>query len=147
MAVFYVPGRGGDMAYLEWSDDLRVGVRDVDEQHQRLVSMINDLHTAMQEGRGKDILGPTIAGLLDYTVVHFATEERYFDTYEYGDAADHKSQHQGFIEQVDDFRQGFTEDRLMLSIDVMDFLSTWLVEHIKGSDRAFGPFLNEHGVN
>jgi hemerythrin len=34
----------------------------------------------------------------------------------------------------------------MLSIDVLDFLSTWLVEHIMVSDRAFGPFLNERGV-
>jgi len=134
------------MSYLEWSDDLRVGVADVDRQHQTLVAMVNDLHTAMQEGRGKDILGSTIAGLIDYTVVHFATEERYFGTFGYADAAVHKAQHQGFVEQVEDFRRGFDEDRLMLSIDVMDFLSTWLVEHIKGSDRAFGPFLNECGV-
>lgn len=135
------------MAYLEWDDDLRIGVQEVDVQHQRLVSMINDLHTAMQDGRGKDVLGHTIAGLLDYTVVHFATEERYFDAYEYGDSGAHKLQHQGFVEQVGDFKRDFNEDRLMLSIDVMDFLSTWLVEHIKGSDRAFGPFLNQHGVS
>lgn len=134
------------MSYLEWSEDLRVGVADVDHQHQKLVAMVNELHTAMQKGHGKDILGSTITGLIDYTVVHFSTEERYFDAFGYPDAAVHKTQHQGFVERVTDFQQGFDEDRLMLSIDVMDFLSTWLVEHIKGSDRTFGPFLNERGV-
>lgn len=135
------------MSYLEWSDELRVGVGDVDDQHKRLVAMVNDLHEAMQRGRGKDVLASTIAGLLDYTVVHFTTEERYFDVFGYSDAPAHKAQHEGFVHQVEDFQQGFRDDRLMLSIDVMDFLSTWLVEHIKGSDRAFGPFLNQHGVS
>jgi hemerythrin len=134
------------MSYLEWSEDLRVGVADVDQQHQRLVAMVNELHTAMREGHGKDILGSIIAGLVDYTVVHFSTEERYFDAFVYPDTAAHEAQHEGFVERVADFQRGFDEGRLMLSIDVLDFLSTWLVEHIMVSDRAFGPFLNERGV-
>jgi hemerythrin len=135
------------MSCLRWSDDFLVGVADVDRQHRRLVEMVNELHSAMLEGRGKDVLGGTLVGLVDYTVTHFATEEAYFDRFGYPGAVEHKTQHQGFVEKVADFKQGFDEDRLMVTLDVMDFLSTWLVEHIKGSDKAYGPFLNERGVN
>lgn len=37
------------------------------------------------------------------------------------------------------------EGRLMLTLDVMDFLGEWLVAHIQGSDKAYAPFL--HGKN
>lgn len=134
------------MPYMLWNEDLRVGVAKVDEQHQTLVAMINGLHAAMLEGKGKSVLGPTIDGLLDYTVTHFGTEEAYFDALGYPDAAAHKAQHKEFVNKVADFREGFEEDRLLLSMDVMDYLSDWLVTHIKGNDRAFGPFLNERGV-
>lgn len=109
--------------------------------------MVNDLHSAMMEGRGKDVLGGTLADLVDYTVTHFATEEAYFDRFGYPGSVEHKAQHQGFVEKVADFKQGFDEDRLMVTLDVMDFLSTWLVEHIKVSDKAYGSFLNQRGVD
>jgi len=134
------------MAFLTWSDNLAVGVADVDAQHRELVDLVNRLHVAMSEGRGKALLGATIDALVDYTQVHFTTEEAYFDTYGYPDADSHRLEHEAFVARVADFKQGFDEDRLMLSLDVMDFLGDWLVGHINRRDKAFGPFLNERGV-
>ncbi|MDZ4179837.1 MAG: hemerythrin domain-containing protein, partial [Coriobacteriia bacterium] len=71
----------------------------------------------------------------------------YFDRYGYPEVDAHKAQHQDFVSRVEDFKRGFDEGRLFLSLDMMDFLALWLVEHIQGSDKAYGPFLNEHGVN
>jgi hemerythrin len=141
------PDEGGfEMPYLQWSEELAVGVADVDAQHRWLVELVNALHAAMQQGKGKAMLGSTIDRLFDYTVAHFSTEEAYFERFGYPAAAAHRLQHQGFVAKVADFKQGFDEDRFMLSLEVMDFLSDWLVEHISTSDKAFGPFLNEHGV-
>jgi hemerythrin len=134
------------MPYLQWTESLRVGVADVDAQHRTLVELVIELHTAMLEGRGKDLLGSTIDALIDYTVKHFSTEEAYFDAYQYPSATAHRLQHQDFVAKVEDFRKGFEQDRLMLSLEIMDFLSDWLVKHISRSDKAFGPFLKEHGV-
>jgi hemerythrin len=131
---------------LRWTEDLRVGVEEVDRQHQRLLYLMERLHHAMLEGRGKEVLGHTIDELLEYTVTHFATEERLFRAHHYPAEASHKSEHQYFIDKVTDFKHGFAEDRVMLSLDVMDFLSEWLVDHISETDKAFGPFLNSRGV-
>lgn len=135
------------MRSLEWNESMRVNVASVDQQHQELVRMIGALNDAMAAGASHEVLGQTITGLIDYTRTHFATEEAYFDRYGYPGAGTHKAQHEDFVSRVGDFKRGFDEGRLFLSLDVMDFLGQWLVEHIQGSDKEYGPFLNERGVN
>lgn len=130
------------MAYVTWSESLRVDGGEIDEQHKQLVGMINELHDAMGAGRGTAILGDIVAGLINYTRIHFAAEERHFGATGYPDATAHKAQHAQFVATVDDFKRGFDEGRVMLSLDVMDFLSEWLIEHISVSDRAYAPYLS-----
>lgn len=131
------------MAYLNWNDNLSVNVPVIDEQHQKLVSLINQLHDAMAQGHGSAVLGGIIRGLVDYTQIHFRDEERCFEASDYPDCATHMAQHEAFVSRVTDFQQGFAEGRLMLSLDVMDFLAEWLVEHIQGTDMSYAPFLAE----
>ncbi|MBT7185719.1 hemerythrin family protein [Candidatus Bathyarchaeota archaeon] len=134
------------MAFIDWSDELSVQVAEIDQQHQKLVAMLNELHDAMREKKAKDALGRIIKGLVDYAGTHFATEEKYFDQYGYPGAATQRREHKEFVAKVSEFKQGFDEGRLMLSMDVMDFLENWLVTHIQGSDKKYGPFFNEKGL-
>lgn len=134
------------MPMVEWNDSLRLDIAVIDSQHRQLVDMLSGLHDAMAQGQGKERLGATITGLVDYATTHFATEEAYFARYGYPDADVHAEQHRGFVEKLEDFHTGFEQERLFLTLDLMDFLSTWLVDHIKGSDRAYAPFLNAQGV-
>ena len=129
------------MAYLDWNDNLSVNVRVIDEQHRELVRLINRLHDAMTQGQGQRVLGETVAGLIDYAQIHFRTEEGFFDASDYPGSVAHKKKHEEFVEKVTDFKQGFDEGRLMLSLDVMDFLAEWLVKHIQGTDKTYVPFL------
>jgi hemerythrin len=135
------------MALLEWNQSMSVNVAVIDQQHRELVRMICALDDAMAAGASHQVMGETISGLIDYTRTHFATEETYFDRYGYPEAAAHKAQHRKFVEHVEDFKRGFDEGRLFLSLEVMDFLGEWLLEHIQGTDKAYGPFLNERGVS
>jgi hemerythrin len=130
------------MAYLDWNDSLSVNVPVIDEQHQELVRLINQLHEAMTQGQGHRVLGETVEGLIEYAQIHFRTEERYFDASDYPDSVAHKKKHEDFVVKVTDFKQGFDEGRLMMSLDVMDFLVDWLVKHIKGTDKTYVPFLS-----
>jgi hemerythrin len=135
------------MKLIEWDDDsMSVNVQEIDQQHKQLVKLINELHDAMRERKTKDTLGKIIQGLIDYTGSHFATEEKYFDAFGYPEADAHKATHQEFVAKVMVFQTGFTEGRLLLSLDVMNFLREWLVDHIMGDDHRYGPFFNEHGL-
>jgi len=35
----------------------------------------------------------------------------------------------------------------VLSLEVMNFLKDWLMNHIQGSDKKYGPYLNSHGIH
>lgn len=135
------------MALIQWSDSLSVGVSEIDKQHQTLVKMINDLHDAMRQAKGSDVLGPLLNGLIDYAGDHFKTEERYFVRFSYPDIAAHKKAHADFVAKVLDFKSRFETTAVGLSLDVMNFLSNWLQSHIKGEDKKYGPFFNAHGLS
>ncbi len=132
---------------IEWSDELLVGNAAIDQQHRQLLALINELHEAMTRGRGTSVLRQIVDGLIEYTHVHFTTEESYFEACDYPDCAAHKQQHQDFVAKVTDFKQGLDEGRLMLTLDVMSFLGEWLVDHIQGSDASYAPFLHHEGVS
>jgi hemerythrin len=134
------------MTLIEWSDNLSVNIDEIDSQHQQLVGLINDLNDAMRERKAKEALGGILNSLTDYTIRHFSTEENYFDKFEYPETRTHKKEHTGFVEKVATFKEGFEEGKLLLSIEVMDFLKDWLISHIKDSDKKYGPFLNEKGL-
>ncbi|MEZ4598177.1 MAG: bacteriohemerythrin [Syntrophotaleaceae bacterium] len=134
------------MSLIEWSSDLSVNIAEIDAQHQKLIAMLNELNQAMRRGSGRDILGKIISGLMSYTATHFATEEKYFQRYGYPATAAHVQEHRNFSRRVEEFKQGFEEGRLGLSVSVMNFLGSWLRDHIRGSDKDYVPFLNSKGL-
>jgi hemerythrin len=134
------------MALINWSDSLSVNVKEIDLQHSKLIDMINELNQAMKIGKGKDSLGKILNGLISYTATHFKQEERYFDKYGYPDTVNHKKEHAAFVKKVTDFKDGFEKNNLAVTMEVMNFLSDWLKNHIKGTDKKYSKFFNEKGL-
>jgi len=134
------------MSAIKWSDALSVNVAEIDRQHQTLVQLINNLNEAMGQRAGKAAVGKTIEGLLAYTRTHFATEERLFDRHGYPGAAAHKIEHSVFADKATEFKQGFDSGQLSLSVQVMNFLSTWLKQHILSTDKKYSSFFREKGL-
>ena len=134
------------MDLITWDASFSVNVEMIDKQHQMLVQMINDLNNAMLNGNEKETIGKLINKLITYAAMHFAREEHYFDTLGYSEADIHKSQHDDFEKKVSAFESDFKAGRQSLSQEIIQFLSNWLVEHIKGSDKKYGPFLTARGV-
>lgn len=134
------------MAYLAWDEKYSVGVKEIDSQHQKLIELINELHEAMKLGKGKDIMSQVLQSLIDYTATHFGTEEKYMTAFKYPQFSSHKLEHEKFVKKVLDFQKDYNSGKLALTLDVMAFLKDWLVSHIQGTDKKFGPFFNEKGL-
>lgn len=135
------------MPLMSWNDKMSVGVGVIDEDHKKLVSMVNNLYDGIQGGKGKDSVGPVLDGLIEYTKMHFAREEKFFAQTGYPDSPAHKKEHEALTKQVADvqtkYKAGATST---LSLEVMNFLKNWLINHIQGSDKKYGPHLNSKGV-
>ena len=134
------------MPLIVWNDNLSVNVAEIDMQHKKLVTMINELNDAMKAMKTKEVLGKIIQGLLNYTATHFATEERYFKQYNYPGAPTHIQEHQIFVKKVTDFKKGFDENKFMLSMEIINFLKNWLIKHIQGTDKKYTEFFHQHGL-
>ena len=134
------------MALIEWNESLSVNVAEIDGQHQKLIAMINELNEAMSQGKGRTVVGQIVSGLVSYTKSHFRTEERYFDVFGYPEAHSHKKEHADFVAKVSEFKEGVERGKIALSIEIMNFLSDWLRNHIKGVDKKYLSFFNEKGL-
>ncbi len=134
------------MGLIDWKPEFSVGVTEFDNQHKKLIDLINKLHDAMRVGEGKKILSDILAELVDYTKVHFANEEKYFGQYGYSDINSHKLEHEKLTRQVIEFQRDYNDGKTSITIDVMNFLRTWLVEHIGGVDKKYTLFFNSKGI-
>ena len=134
------------MALLNWNDSYSVNIKEIDGQHKKLIEMINTLHDAMKVGKGSQVLGEVLKALIDYTGSHFATEEKYMKLYAYPEYLQHKKEHNLLVMQVLDVQKNLQSGKALLTQEIMSFLKTWLVKHIQGEDKKYGPFLNGKGI-
>lgn len=134
------------MALFDWGPKYCIGIKSVDDQHKRLVDMLNQLHEGMMSGKGNSTMGPVLQNLVDYTIQHFKYEETIFGTTGYEDAAAHKADHDKLVAQVAEFNNKFKAGSVTLSNELMNFLKTWLIGHIMGTDRKYVSFLQSKGI-
>lgn len=132
--------------YVPWDASYSVNIKQIDEEHKILVDMLNELHNAMQIGKGKDALSTILDKMINYVGTHFAHEEEFMEKYSYPDYPAHKEQHKEFVKKAVEFQKSFKEGKLGLSVEVMFFLKDWTLNHIKGSDQKYGPFFNAKGL-
>jgi len=131
---------------IDWSDALSVGIKSIDDQHKKLIVLLNALHDCDNTGKGNEQIKEILGELLAYTVSHFTYEENLFDKHGYPNTASHKEAHVALTSQVSKFNDEFRAGNAKLSGDLFKFLRTWLTGHIRGTDRLYTPFLVERGV-
>ena len=131
---------------IKWVDSFSVNVKEIDEQHKRLIGIINELKYSIINENQDDTIEKILDNLTNYTITHFKLEEDYFDKLNYPLAESHKKEHAYFIEKINDFKKEFKVKKVMLSIDILNFLMNWLIKHINDSDKNYSDFFNKHGI-
>ena len=133
--------------FVIWNQSWCIGVKNVDAQHENLVALVNKLHQAMGEGKGKNVLEEILGSLVSYTKAHFRDEERMMEQNGYPDLIEHKRQHAALTKKVLDFQTEFKSGAMGMSIDIMQFLSTWLKGHILGTDAKYVTLMHSKGIS
>ncbi len=129
------------MPLITWNETLSVKVKSLDEQHQHLIALINQLFDAMSEGRGKDVMGQIFDELVDYTHTHFSNEERMMEAVNYPGLEQHKAEHDDLTKQVLDLRERFREGQIGITIEMLTFLKDWVSSHIQKTDKKYSTAL------
>lgn len=134
------------MSFFDWKPEYSVNIREIDQQHQKLVSMLNELYEAMGKGEGRAALGRVLKDLAGYTKTHFATEERLMKSHGYPGFEIHKGKHEKMTETVLQKVAKFESQELTNLVEVSQFLKDWLKKHIMKTDMEYSAFLNSKGV-
>ena len=124
-----------------WKQEYSVGYPEIDNQHKKLFALAGELHSAMTTGKGKDVLAETLSNLIAYTKGHFAAEERLMQKHNYPDYLKHKADHDALTARVVGFQKEFEENRIALTVGLLQFLKDWLSHHIGETDRKIATYL------
>jgi len=131
---------------IEWSDQLSVGIQEIDEQHKVLVELLNQLHDAILHHHGAEATGLILDRLCEYTKIHFAVEESLLRILNYPDYEEHKEHHEQLLAQVMELRSKMESGDHSISFELLHFLKKWLTIHILEEDSAYTEHLLSCGA-
>ena len=131
------------MPLIEWDNAFSVGNREIDEHHKKFFHIINMLFDSMKTGEKEEILLTVLKELQQYVQYHFKAEESLMKMYAYPNISSHKAEHEDAIQKVNKFIVDYDRKDDKLAIDVLNFLSNWLQNHILQTDRKYIPYLNK----
>lgn len=133
--------------FAEWSDELSVGIEEIDAQHKMLVGLLNRLYDeAIVHQASAETLNDILHELVEYTIIHFAVEESLFRIFDYPATEIHTKHHNELKVQVAELQEKLKRGEATLNVELMMFLKKWLQYHIIEEDKLYGPFLIQRGV-
>lgn len=125
-------------AKIEWSDEYSVGNSSIDEEHLRLINLINRFNEALIKGESKNALANIFDRLIDYTLEHFKNEEELMREHNYPELEAHIIEHQKLINTVMEFNK---QKDYLSSDSILEFLNMWLIEHIITCDIKYKGYI------
>lgn len=131
---------------IEWREINSVNVQELDEQHKKLIVIINKFFAIEPADEAGMLV--VIKELETYAEVHFKTEEEYFVKFNYEKAAEHLKLHQAYREKIISFRQQLAaqEDKYQIFSGLLEFLQEWWIGHINGADQEYTKCFNQQGL-
>jgi hemerythrin len=125
------------MQFLEWEDTYNIGVKEIDIQHRGLFDIISKLSASRRyETEGKYFFA-MLNQLVDYTKIHFATEERYMQEAQYPKLVEHQREHTVFMTEVMKLVRDCEKKEPDIQQKILNFLKDWYMVHIMGTDRDY----------
>lgn len=127
------------MALIDWNPNkMSVGVEALDNDHRKLIQILNDLHDVVRARRDRQSIGEALHALTSYADYHFECEERLLKLSRYPGLAAHREIHDALRVKVAKIAEEWRcSPDSVVSAEVFDFLSDWLLRHILGEDMKY----------
>jgi hemerythrin-like metal-binding protein len=134
------------MPIIAWSNMLSVGVKDIDEQHRKLIEIMNRLNDSLEQHSEGAVEKRTLEELVNYTIFHFGFEEKLMKENGLTGMEIHFREHGNFISLINQKMEQYNRGENVSGKEIMIFLWDWLTSHILNVDRNLGEALNTSGV-
>lgn len=133
------------MSLFIWTDKNNLGIKEIDNHHKILASLINDLGESIGKEGENEAIERTLYTMLSYTGFHFKAEEDLMEKFKYPLLSDHKKQHDKFVSDVTSLKRRFTQKSRNQDLEVFQLLKNWFFKHTQGDDRKYASFFEDKG--
>ena len=116
---------------MEWSDEYKVGIPEIDAQHRNLAMLIAGLKASVDAGR--DRVHVDLVMLAKYNRAHFSAEETLMLAHAYPASEAHLSEHEQFTQALADLEERSATQSV--TPELIALLRAWEDQHVKVSDR------------
>jgi hemerythrin-like metal-binding protein len=142
-AFMWLEERRRSAEFFVWTDRMSVGHPEIDADHQRLVGIINRLWVSEDNGN-RQVIEFVLDDLVHYTESHFKREEHLMSEMGYPERERHGRIHRSICRRLEEIRweyfQGIREE---LRGEILEFLKSWLNDHILVEDMSYRPYLRK----
>ncbi len=137
------------MPEIKWEDKFSVGVKELDEQHQKIIEIINRISRLISAGDYSDLeLLSILQELTDYAHYHFTNEEIYFREFDYDQTEPHIKEHDDYRRKIEELRDNYYGEQKAQTIsELSDFINFWWIHHINHSDQEYIECFHQHGLS
>lgn len=135
------------MDTIKWTDTFSVGVKEMNDQHKKLIGMINKLIEEQHTLTEPATIAELLTEMTDYARDHFRAEEYLMAEYGYENKDRQVRSHQTFIATTLEFMNVSEIGPNILSRALLEYLKSWLTGHILNEDMQYKPFFASKGVS
>ena len=129
------------MTFLSWRTDYEIGVAQIDAEHRSLLDLVNEFHDiSAQSATSKDI-ALVLNRLVSYAEEHFQREEKLMSDNGYPLLEAHRELHVQLVTSIFAINERFASQPAKASKETLQFIKTWLIDHIIKHDMDIGDFL------
>ena len=139
---------------VEWTNEMSVGDKHLDEQHKQILDKISELKEELADGIKLGVVKETVDFFEKYFMEHLVDEEKYMEEHNYPKLEQHKKFHQEFIDYATGFRNDFnykyvlgspSENELKKFLGESEkFFENWWINHIMTEDQKYEKYILEH---
>ena len=128
---------------IDWRDEFKIGIEEIDFEHQELIDLINQcFNEALQKDSSMSVMY-FLGEIFAKTTAHFESEERMMKELKYDQYQDHKDDHERLLDDVRDIMDEFRETTILNQKEFGDRLNHWFAEHFKTRDARLHKFLHQ----
>ncbi len=123
------------MGLIQWSKEYSVGVTKLDNQHKKIIKILNQLIGQQFQTRDEKATEEILDDLQNYMKEHFRTEEEYMLKHHHSGYEEQRREHNLFIDRMYEAQKEFTKDGRLTSLNLFNFVWDWFSHHVLIVDR------------
>lgn len=128
------------MPFIEWNEQLATGIDGFDHDHRQLVGLLNKAYDDFILGNPNENVADILNDMIRYAGHHFAAEEEWMLQNGYPRLSEHRDEHESFRTAVRELQEGYNLGKEHISLEVLQFLKTWIRKHLLESDADYSLF-------